>query len=377
MRLITTNEELKDYIASLAHAPAVAIDTEFLREHTYFPQLCLVQIAYQGVPTLIDPLEIDDMTPLADLLENTAITKIFHAATQDLEALSQHCQCACTSVFDTQLAAGFLGMPVQMSYAHLVEHYEKVRLSKSASLSDWSQRPLDTDQLEYAADDVLYLERIFERQFLDLVAKNRLGWYQPEMQALLENALAPRDPYEAYTRLKRTKQLTRRQSAVAREICAWRELRAQELNRPRKHIVSDELLFEVARLRPKSLADLSKIRSAAHLSRKDVEALLKSVKRGCAVPDELCPEQTYQPRLSQDAESILDVMNAVVRSIAHKEHIASQLIASRADLQDFYQGHKESPLYHSWRFEIAGILLQRLLEGEIGVTVKSGSIDLI
>ncbi|MBQ6523422.1 MAG: ribonuclease D, partial [Atopobiaceae bacterium] len=231
---ISKYEDLAAFCDRAASSRILAVDTEFLREKTYFPKLCLIQIATHDESACVDPLAIDDLTPLCNLLTDQRITKIFHACTQDLEVIFYSLGVVAAPVFDTQLAAAFLGLRQQVGYGVLVEHYTGVRLPKADSLTDWSRRPLDEEQLAYAEDDVRYLPGIYDAMMTQLVAKDRLGWLRPEMDELADRSHFERIPEQAYLHLKRSSSLTRRQLAVAREVCAWRERRAAERNIPRK-----------------------------------------------------------------------------------------------------------------------------------------------
>ena len=242
---ISTSDELSAFCERIGNEPVIAVDTEFLRERTYYPKLCLVQV---GTPTeigAIDPILIEDLSPLAHIFADERVTKVFHACGQDLEVILDGMGVTCTSVFDTQVAAAFLGMRQQVSYASLVEVYAGVRLPKAESLTDWSRRPLDPEQLTYAEDDVRYLPGIYDRMVEQLVERDRLAWVQPEMAEATDPSHMHRDPREAYLRLKRSSSLTRRQLAIAREVCAWREQTAASHDVPRKWVLSDEVVVEV------------------------------------------------------------------------------------------------------------------------------------
>ena len=233
---LSTKNELEQFCQQASAAKVIAVDTEFLRERTYFPKLCLVQVAAGDNIAAIDPILIDDLTPLAELFEDPSVTKVLHACGQDLEVLLDGMGATCAPVFDTQLAAAFLGLRQQVSYASLVESYCGVRLPKAESLTDWSRRPLDPEQLTYAEDDVRYLPGIYDRMMAELIERDRLSWVAPEMEALCDPARIKRDPREAYRRLRRAGSLTRRQLAVAREACAWREETAARRDLPRKWV---------------------------------------------------------------------------------------------------------------------------------------------
>ena len=288
---ISTSDELSAFCERIGNEPVIAVDTEFLRERTYYPKLCLVQVGTPKEIGAIDPILIEDLSPLARIFADERVTKVFHACGQDLEVILDGMGVTCASVFDTQVAAAFLGMRQQVSYASLVEAYAGVRLPKAESLTDWSRRPLDPEQLTYAEDDVRYLPGIYDRMVEQLVERDRLAWVQPEMAEATDPSHMHRDPREAYLRLKRSSSLTRRQLAIAREVCAWREQTAASHDVPRKWVLSDEVVVEVCSGRRATATACASIRGTDQLSERDVHDLLDAVRAGEEVPGSACPQQ--------------------------------------------------------------------------------------
>ena len=374
---LSTQAELASFCERAASSRVLAVDTEFLREKTFFPKLCLVQVAAGDDIAAIDPLLIEDLSPLARLFEDPSITKVLHACSQDLEVILDGMGVVCAPVFDTQLAAAFLGMRQQVSYGSLVEAYCGVHLPKAESLTDWSRRPLDAEQLRYAEDDVRYLPGIYERMISQLVEGDRLTWVAPEMSQLCDVSRVRRDPRESYLRLRRASSLTRRQLAVAREVCAWREGVAAAHDIPRKWVVSDEVVVEVCKRAPTTVERLRRIRGTDQISESDARALVEAVVKGTACPAEQCPKVTRHPRPSAETEGVIDLMYAVLRLVSERSGVATQLIATREDLLEFLQDRRGSRLSHDWRWELAGKTLDQLLSGEVGLTVKNGSIELL
>ncbi|WP_072370473.1 ribonuclease D [Thermophilibacter mediterraneus] len=374
---LSTYDQLEAFCARAAGSKVIAVDTEFLREKTYFPKLCLVQVSFGDEIAAIDPLAIDDLSPLARLFEDRSVTKVFHACSQDLEVILDGMGCVCAPVFDTQLAAAFLGLRQQVSYGALVEAYCGVRLPKAESLTDWSRRPLDPEQLDYAEDDVRYLPGIYGRMVSQLVEGDRLSWVLPEMEALCDPSRIRRAPEEAYLRLRRAGSLTRRQLALAREVCAWRERSAAERDIPRKWVASDEVVVEICKRAPGSLERLRRIRGTDQIPERDARGLIEAVARGQACPADECPKVNRHLRPSPETEGVIDLMYAVLRLVSERSGVATQLIATRDDLLDFLQDRESSPLSRDWRWELAGRTLARLLSGEVGLTVKEGRIELL
>ena len=374
---IATSEELSAFCERAKTSHILAVDTEFLREKTYFPKLCLVQVSTGSEIAAIDPLLIDDLTPLKELLENPQIVKIFHACSQDLEVLLEKMDCACAPVFDTQVAAAFLGMRQQVSYAGLVENFANVKLAKAESLTDWSKRPLDKEQLVYAEDDVRYLPAIYNQMVEKLIKLDRLSWGKPEMDQHTNIEQYRRDPYQAYLRLKRSGSLTRRQLAIAREVCAWREETAAKRDVPRKWVLSDELIIEICRRVPTTPDRLRKIRGTEQISQGGVVHLLDAIKRGQKTPADQCPKIEHHAHPSAGSEGVVELMYALIRIVSEKEGIASPLIANKDDLTDLLLDRSDARLKTGWRYQLVGKQLVGLLNGEVGLTVKNGRVELL
>ncbi|MGI6755322.1 MAG: ribonuclease D [Atopobiaceae bacterium] len=373
---IHDSAELEKFCEYASQFKVIAVDTEFLRETTYYPKLCLVQVAAGERIAAIDPIEIKDCSALVRLLEDSSITKVLHACGQDLEVIYVALGCKMEPVFDTQIAAAFLGKRMQMGYGALVEAYRGIRLPKAESLTDWSKRPLDPEQLRYAEDDVRYLVGIYEEMMQELVRRNRLSWLLPELQAHADPRAFIRDPREAYIHLKRVQALTRTQLAVAREVSAWREERAAARNIPRRWLLSDELVIEICKRVPKTVEDVLKIRGTKGLGAQDAASLLEAVSRGRECPKSELPELRRHARPSHEVESVVDLLLSLLRIDAEKADVAPQLIATKDELVDFAQG-KPSPLDSGWRYEIAGKDLSGLMRGELGLTVKDGKIEIL
>ncbi len=375
---ISTYDELVSFCERAASSKVLAVDTEFLRERTYRPKLCLIQLATSADDIVaVDPLAISDLTPVAELFKNPSITKILHACSQDLEVIDGAMGCVPSPMFDTQVAASFLGHRMQMGYGALVEAYTGVHLAKAESLTDWSRRPLDPEQLTYAEDDVRYLPGIYEQMVEELTKADRLQIVLPEMQALLDPSHYRHDPMDAYKHLKRATSLTRKQLAVGREACAWRERVAAKRNIPRKWVLSDEVMLEVCKRAPKDVDRLFKIRGTEQLSRRDAEALVFAVNRGAACPTAEMPSLPKRSRPTPEQESVLDLMYAMLRIISEKSGVATQLIATRDDLLDFVNGSEKAALAQGWRYQLAGAQLERLLNGGCGLTVKDGRVEIL
>lgn len=374
---ISSARDLKAFCARSRGASTLAVDTEFIREKTYHPRLCLIQVATPQESAAIDPILIDDLSPLTTLLANPEVTKIFHACDQDLEVIYDALGLAVSPVFDTQVAAAFAGHRYQIGYGALVEDVLGVHLAKAESLSDWSRRPLDKSQLRYAEEDVIYLPGLHDALVEDLGRTGRLSWLAPEMEQVSNPARFIRTPETAYLHLKRSASLTRRQLALARELCAWREMTASKRDIPRKWVCSDELVVEACRRAPTSPRAFRRIRGTERLSDKDVEQMIEAIERGRSLPAQKCPQSMRHERPPAEVEGVVDLMFALLRIISEKSGIAMQLIAGRDELASLALGRKDIPLMRSWRYELAGRKLEELLRGDVGLTVREGRVELL
>lgn len=373
---IDTPEALADFCRRASSSAMVALDTEFLRERTFRPQPCLVQVGTQEEQAAVDVIALKDLSPLRDLLFDPSRTKVLHACSQDLEVFEQLFGGVPEPIFDTQVAAAFLGHRMQMGYGPLVEAYCGVHLAKAESLTDWSRRPLDPEQVAYAEDDVRYLPPVYDAMVERLVELDRLGWVLPEMQSLVTHALDAHDPDEAFRHVKRAGTLSRRQLAVCREVAAWRERKASKRDVPRKWLLSDEVVIELSKRAPRTIDRLRRVRGTAQLAEKDAEAVLLAVKRGLACPADRLPEMPRRHRPSAETEGVVDLMSAMVRIVSERTGIAAPVIAGRDDLLDLLSG-REGRLSRGWRRELMGSLLGRLLAGEAGLTVKDGRVEIL
>ncbi len=376
--LITTEDQLAAFAARAAASDVLAIDTEFLREKTFYPRLCLLQLGTDDEQVAVDPFAVDGVSIIRELLCDPAITKVLHACSQDMELLLAHYGVLPRPVFDTQIAAEYLGKRSQIGYAALVEDYCGTCLPKTESLTDWSQRPLDDKQLEYAYDDVRYLPRIWRLMRRELADRGRLEWLEPEFAHICDPATYKHEPREAYQRLRHLGSLTRRQLSVAREVAAWREDYAMKHDRPRRWVLSDEVVVEIARRSPTSLAQLERIRGVSALTCTCQTDILIAVRRGLAVePDAYPPAEQGHLCPTPDQECVCDLMYALTRQVAQREGLAQTVLATRDDLLAYLAHPQHSPLSSGWRAQILGNQLDDLLQGRLGLTVKDGRVEVV
>lgn len=351
--LLTRSDALADVCEQAAGAEALALDTEFMRERTYYPELCLIQAALPEQVVLIDPLAEIDLSPLRALMSGPA-DKILHASRQDQEVLVAALGCAATPLFDTQHAAALCGHPPQWSYAALVKAFCDVELPKDSTRTDWTRRPLSDKQLAYAADDVRYLLALREMLLERLQALGRLDWFAEDMRQQERIALdvAPED---AWLKVKGKGHLQGRALAVLQALAAWREQRAQSRNRPRRWVLADEALLALAQAQPGSVSALAEVEGVPDgVVQRQGKALLEAVEAGCAAPI---------PALDQrmpDKAAIKQLQGALKR-IGAELNLDTTLLATRADLNALVLDGSSARIDQGWRRELVGAPLRAAL----------------
>ncbi|MBF0256519.1 MAG: ribonuclease D [Gammaproteobacteria bacterium] len=357
--------------------PWLALDTEFMRETTYYPKLCLLQIFDGEIAACVDPLVLDDLSPLLDILYNPATTKVFHAARQDLEIFLHRWQRLPTPLFDTQPAAALLGQGDQVGYGPLVEQVLGIKLEKGHSRTDWSQRPLDPQQIAYAYEDVIYLGQLYLRMRQQLLDKGRLDWLTDDFAHLSEPATYCTAPAEAWKRVKGLQVLRGVQYAVLQALAAWRETEAESSDRPRRRLLQDELLIDMARRMPRQLGELGKIRG---MRDKDLErwgkTWLELIDQARQTPRELWPEPKIRQRLEPQDEAKVDLLFAGLRLIAEAEGLSPAAVATRKDLEALVRGDEDAILLSGWQGRVVGKKLCALLEGKAQIGISQGQISL-
>ncbi|MDD5034062.1 MAG: ribonuclease D, partial [Methylococcaceae bacterium] len=347
---IDTPEKLHELCAKLADAKWVALDTEFLREKTYFPKFCLLQIATSDYMACIDPLALEDLQPLFEILYDPGITLVFHAGRQDLEIFYHLNGELPQQLFDTQLAAPLLGLGEQISYATLVAEILGVHLSKSHSRTDWSRRPLSPEQLRYAADDVIYLEQAYQVMLPRLEQLGRIAWLQQDFAELADPALYQNPPESAWMRIGGVHQLKPKQLSILQSLAAWREQMARSQDLPRGWILKDDALFDLARQQPANAEQLSHVRGIdERIAKRHGPTLCGLIQEAAAHPPQSLTLKARPPKKTAEQEALLDLLMAVVRLRAAQNAINSSLLASRKDLEQLLDGDEDARLLHGWR----------------------------
>ncbi|MEN8171081.1 MAG: ribonuclease D [Pseudomonadota bacterium] len=374
---IDTPEALDSLCAQLRNHNWLTLDTEFLREKTYRPRLCLLQVANPDVVACIDPLALPSLGPLLELFYDPAITKVLHAAHQDLEIFFDMRDAVPGPIFDTQIAATLLGQGEQIGYGALVKEVLGLELEKGHARADWCQRPLDEAQLKYAADDVRYLRDVYLSQLSRLRELEREEWLAEDFADMVSPARYSNPPQLAWQRLKGANRLRGVQLAILQQLAAWREEQAQQSNRPRRWIMKDEILLDLARHMPQNTNSMQRIRGLEEGTiKRHGKVLLQAITSGRDIPKEQWPTVKKGLRLPAQQDSLVDIMMALLRERCREQAISPGAVASRRELEKLIMGERDIPLLHGWRAAIAGESLLSLLQGELSLTVRNGQLTI-
>ena len=359
--LVTTAAQLDDVVDELLDEPAYALDTEFHRERSYYANVALLQLAWPGRCALVDPLTVD-LEPFGEILEGPGLA-VLHASTQDLEVLLRACGVIPSRLFDTQLAAGFLGFSTP-SLSSLVERVLDVHLPKASRLTDWLRRPLSDDQLTYAAADVLHLLDLTDALVKELDATGRLVWAEEECELLRTRGWGPPDPDKAWLRIKEARTLRGRSRGVAQTVAAWRERRAAELDQPVRFILSDLAIVGIAGKPPKDLESLRAVRGLDERNARGAvgESLLAAVEEGRSLPDEAI-RLPKREEVDRDLRAAVALVSAWVTQVSRLLRIDPSLLATRTDLATFLSKDPDARLASGWRKDLLGDAVEELVGG--------------
>ena len=385
MRIIRSQQDLETVAREFSDAPFVTVDTEFMRERTYWPQLCLIQIARPAMDdpraaAIIDPIESDlDLAPLFSLFANKDIVKVFHAARQDVEIFHHLSGAVPTPLYDTQIAAMVCGFGDQVGYETLVRKIADGSLDKSSRFTDWARRPLTEKQLTYALADVTYLRDVYSYLVKRIEDADRGHWVAEEMAAISDPKTYVVEPEEAWRRLK-TRSANGRFLAIAKELAEWREREAQRRDIPRSRLLKDDALLEICANQPKSPAELSRSRLLFREGRKAdvVEAILAAVRRGLDTPKAQQPEPGEQKPARSSAGPLIDLLRVLLKARAEEIGVAQRLLASSADLEELAASdNPDTPALKGWRREAFGEEALRLKRGEIALSAAGGVVKVV
>jgi ribonuclease D len=379
MRPITTTDELENFCRGLAGQPFVAVDTEFMRETTYWPKLCLVQVAGEGSAACIDPLAPDiNLEPLLRLLADTTVVKVFHAARQDVEIFN-NLGVIPQPLFDTQIAAMAAGFGDQVAYDSLVRQMLKIELDKGSRFTDWSRRPLSDAQLKYALADVVHLAELYPKLRARLEKEGRLAWVAEEMAGLVNPALYDSEPENAWKRLKPRKFSTKYLAAF-KAVAAWRERTAQERDQPRGRILKDEAIDEIATQLPTEAEAFSRLRSApkgfgGSRFGAELAAVLKTVLDD---PDSHAPDVAREPRRDPAPGAVIELLKVLLKARAEDAGVAPKLLATVADLEKLaVDDQADVDALQGWRRRVFGEDALKLKRGELALVLDGARVRVV
>jgi len=367
MEIITTTLALRALCKELAEDGFIAVDTEFMREQTYWPELCLIQLAGSKHEAIVDPLAADiDLEPFFALMANPSVLKVFHAARQDVEIVFHRSGIIPMPLFDTQIAAMVCGFGDQVSYEQIVRKLAKAQIDKSSRFTDWSRRPLSDKQLAYALSDVTHLRTVYEKIKVELDHSGREPWLEEELAILSSPDTYIMSPTDAWKRIK-LRLRSRKQLAVLMGVAAWREREAQSRNVPRNRVIKDDALAEIATQIPVTQEALAELRALprGYAKSRIGEAILAAVKAGLDVDHKSLPQPDGRPdELTESAQAAAEVLKLALKIVSEREGIAPKLIASSADIEAVAANDAAPvPLMSGWR---------RGLFGDVALELKSG-----
>ena len=376
MRIVETNEALRAFVAELAPAPYLALDTEFLRDQTYYPKLCLIQVAAPGIEGIIDPLAHGlDLGPFYDLIRRPDVVKVLHAARQDIEIFYLQGGVLPDPLFDTQVAAMVCGFGDAASYETLARKIAHVEIDKSARFTDWSHRPLSKRQLEYALADVTHLRVIYEWMRAKLEKTGRAQWVAEEVAALQDPTLYKLDPDQAWKRLK-PRTSNKRFLAVLAALAAWREREAQSRDIPRGRVLKDEALTEIAAHPPETPEGLDRIRAVpkGFANSRMGKGLMEAIALGGeAPPPDGAVAEHKQRRRREPSPAVVDLLKTLLRLRAEEAGVAPRLIANAEDIEKL-AAHEDDDVaaLHGWRNDVFGRDAIAMRKGELAIALEKG-----
>lgn len=383
MKTITTTAELAAFCSEAANHPYVTVDTEFLRERTYYSKLCLVQLAMPGTDdskaVLVDPLADGiELDPLYDLFRDTSVVKVFHAARQDLEIFFVDAQVFPEPLFDTQVAAMVCGFGEQVGYETLVRKICHAGVDKTSRFTDWSRRPLTDAQKKYALADVTFLRQIYEFLRDKLEESGRARWVAEELEILTNPATYITAPQDAWKRVK-TRTSSPKFLAILRELAAFREEYAQTRNVPRNRVYKDDALIELASLKPANAEELGRARLLLREGRRGdiADGILAAVKAGIACRSEDLPQPDRSRDKLQVNPALADLLRVLLKAKTEQAGVAAKLIAPAADLDGIAAGLRDVPALAGWRREVFGNDALRLCDGEIALTARGNDVIVV
>ena len=381
MLLIADSAQLAEFCDRVGQSDFITVDTEFMRERTYWPQLCLVQVAGAGEVAGIDPLaEGMDLSPLLSLLYDERLLKVFHAARQDIEIFFHMTGRIPSPLFDTQVAAMVCGFGDSVSYETLAAQLASARIDKSVRFTDWSARPLTDRQISYALADVTHLRKVYGALAKRLMSSGRAGWLQEEMATLLEPTTYRLEPEEAWRRLKPRAGSKPRLLAILREVAAWREREAQRRDIPRNRVIRDETVIDIAAHAPSTVEEIARLRglSKGLAEGRMGQEILVAVARGVATPESEAPRLPPAVDMPGGLGPVVELLKVLLKMKCERQQVAQKLVASSADLERIAaDDNADVPALHGWRREVFGADALALKHGRLAITAGKNRIELV
>jgi ribonuclease D len=375
---IENEEDLGKLCAQLKGSDWLAVDTEFERVKTYYPELCLVQVANADIAAIIDPIAIGNLESFFEILYDESITKVFHSAHQDLEIFLCLKGSVPTPVFDTQIAAPLLGYAEQIGYAKLVQQVTGVELGKAFTRSDWKFRPLKKGQLEYAINDVIYLGLIYVEFVKKLEKLDRSSWLEKDFIALGDADRYQPDPEHVWKKIREAKKLKGEKLAVLQKLAAWRELTARQENRPRNWLIKNDAIVDMAQLLPEDIQELGRIKNLQErFIKKHGEVLLEIIHKGRNNSPQALDEVIRREKLTGQQEALVDALSIIVRLQAEIHEMNPNTLASRKELQAFVQNQHESVLLSDWRKPLIGDALGEFMGGDQNIRLLDNKLSIV
>lgn len=378
--VIDSTAALEKVCRRFAAAEYITIDTEFRRQTTYWPELCLIQMACPDEALIIDPLTAGmDLAPFYKLMRNERVIKVFHAARQDIEIFYHEAGVIPTPLFDTQVAAMVCGFGDSVGYETLAAKLAGAKIDKSARFTDWTHRPLSREQLAYALADVTHLRQVYEALRKELAASHREPWLEEELAILTDPATYETDPRTAWQRLK-TRSSSRRFLGTLREVAAWREIFAQKRDVPRSRIMRDDVLMQIAAHAPETGEALEKIRSVpkGFARGEDGRQLLAAIKKARSLPSEELPLAAKGKPGRRAGPAIVELLRVLLKMKSEEHRVAQKLIASSDDLEKLAGDADEGlPALHGWRWQVFGADAVKLKEGRIALSIDGEKVQAV
>lgn len=381
MPMITDTASLDAFCKSLSGTPFITVDTEFMRESTYWPVLCLIQVAGPDDARAIDALAPGiDLTPLFNLLDDPSILKVFHAARQDLEIFYHLMGHVPAPIFDTQVAAMVCGFGDSVGYQTLIAKLTQARIDKSSRFTDWSLRPLSDRQISYALSDVTHLRDAYRKLKQKLESNGRESWLEEEMATLMAPETYDPDPHDTFRRIK-ARSSSPRFLAILRELAAWREIEARRRDQPRNRILRDDALLEIAHHTPKNSKELERTRG---LGKKMADGpagagILEAIQTGLSIPDADCPQLERKPELPRGLGPVIDLLRVLLKMKCDEGDVAQKLLASANDIELIAAFAEDANVraLQGWRRELFGEDALRLQRGDVGFVIKNKRLKLM